>query len=102
MARAATDPVYGALVLAIIGLPLAGFLLTALHRAAPGAERVLDPGRGGGRCRGSRPMVVIAAALGGTFGEEGLARRPVAVGARPATFVVEIGFFVDNLTRRRC
>ena len=96
-APAAVDPIYQALNrrdhrAARRRLPADG-----AHRAAARAERLLDPGRRGGPVVARRDVVVISASLGGTFGEEGLAVT-LWHWIPAGDFVVDVGFFVDNLT----
>jgi NADH-quinone oxidoreductase subunit L len=85
-----------ALVLAIIGFPVAGFLLTALIGRRLGLNAFWIP-VGAVVLSWLVAMAVVAAALGGSFGEHGLAVT-VWEWIPAGDFVAEVGFFVDNLT----
>ena len=87
---------YPALTVAIIGLPLAGFAVTALFGRRLGLNAVWIP-VGAVVLSWLAAMVVVAAALGGEFHEEGLS-VPLWHWIPAGDFSVDAGFFVDNLT----
>jgi NADH-quinone oxidoreductase subunit L len=87
---------YEALVLAIIGLPLAGFLTTALLGRRLGSNAFWIP-VAAVVLSWVAAMIVVAAALGGTFGEEGF-EIAIWEWVPAGGFVAEVGFLVDNLT----
>jgi NADH-quinone oxidoreductase subunit L len=93
---ATADPIYTPLVLAIIGLPLAGFLVSALLGRRLGLNAFWIP-VGAVVLSWLAAVVVIAGSLGGAFGEEGLAVT-LWHWIPAGEFSVDIGFFVDNLT----
>ena len=87
---------YPALTVAIIALPLAGFLIQAAIGRRLGDRAWVIP-VGAVVLSWLAAMAVVAAALGGSFGDEGLSVflwEWIPAG----DFVVEAGFFVDNLT----
>jgi NADH-quinone oxidoreductase subunit L len=93
---AAPDPMYAPLTLAIIGLPLAGFLATAMFGRRLGHNASWIP-VGAVVLSWVAAMVVVAGALGGSFGEHGLS-VPLWHWIPAGDFSVDAGFFVDNLT----
>ena len=92
----AADPTLQLLTVAIIALPLAGFLLTALVGRRLGLNAFWIP-VGAVVLSWLAAVVVINAALGGSIGEEGLAVT-LWHWIPAGDFSVDIGFFVDNLT----
>ncbi|HUQ43428.1 MAG TPA: NADH-quinone oxidoreductase subunit L [Candidatus Limnocylindria bacterium] len=92
----APDPIYTTVVLAIIGLPLAGFLISAMVGRRLGLNAFWIP-VGAVVLSWLAAMTVVAATLGGKFGEEGLA-VPLWHWIPAGDFSIDIGFFVDNLT----
>ena len=92
----AADPTLQLLTVAIIALPLAGFLLTALVGRRLGLNAFWIP-VGAVVLSWLAAVVVINAALGGAISEEGLAVT-LWHWIPAGDFVVDIGFFVDNLT----
>jgi NADH-quinone oxidoreductase subunit L len=106
---AAPDPLYVTLTLAIIGLPLAGFLITAIVGRRLGLNAFWIP-VGAVVLSWIAAMIVVAATLGGAFpGIEDLGG--LEGGGHPAglvvhlwqwipagDFSVDISFVVDNLT----
>ena len=104
---AAPDPMYAALTLAIIGLPLAGFLLTAIAGRRLGARSFWIP-VGAVVLSWLAAMIVVAGSLSGAFGaHEGVTGSESLPGGLvvhlwewiPAgDFSVDISFVVDNLT----
>jgi NADH-quinone oxidoreductase subunit L len=92
----AADPTLQLLTVAIIALPLAGFLLTAMVGRRLGLNAFWIP-VGAVVLSWLAAVVVINAALGGAIGEEGLAVT-LWHWIPAGEFVVDIGFFVDNLT----
>jgi NADH-quinone oxidoreductase subunit L len=87
---------YEALTVAIIALPIAGFLLTALVGRRLGLNAFWIP-VGAVVLSWLSAMAVVAAALGGAFGDEGL-HVLIWEWIPAGDFVAEVGFFVDNLT----
>jgi NADH-quinone oxidoreductase subunit L len=92
----AIDPVYTPLVLAVIGLPLAGFIVTAMLGRRLGHNAFWIP-VGAVVLSWVAAMVVVAGALGGSFGDAGLSVT-LWTWIPAGDFKVVIGFFVDNLT----
>jgi NADH-quinone oxidoreductase subunit L len=84
------------LVVLIIALPLSGFLVTAVIGRRLGLDAFWVP-VGAVVLSWLAAMVVVAAALGGSFGEEGLAVT-LWHWIPAGDFSVDVGFFVDNLT----
>ena len=87
---------YELLTVVVIALPLAGFLVTAAIGRRLGLNAFWIP-VGAVVASWVAAMIVVAATLGGSFGEEGL--HVFLWEWIPAgDFVVEVGFLVDNLT----
>jgi NADH-quinone oxidoreductase subunit L len=84
------------LTVLIIALPLAGFLITAAIGRRLGLNAYLIP-VGAVVLSWLAAMVVVAAALGGQLGEEGL-HVTLWEWIPAGDFLAEVGFFVDNLT----
>ena len=87
---------YQLLTVLIIALPLAGFLITGLAGRRMGLNAFWIP-VGAVVLSWLAAMLVVAGALGGAFGEEGL-EVPIWEWIPAGDFVAEVGFFVDNLT----
>ena len=87
---------YELLTIAIIALPLAGFLIQSVIGRRLGGNAWVIP-VGAVVLSWLAAMVVVAAALGGTFGDEGLS-VPLWHWIPAGEFSVDVGFLVDNLT----
>jgi NADH-quinone oxidoreductase subunit L len=87
---------YELLTILVIALPLAGFLITAAIGRRLGLNAFWIP-VGAVVASWVAAMVVVAATLGGSFGEEGL-HVFLWEWVPAGDFVAEVGFVVDNLS----